>query len=100
MIALINSPFLVNWSYELTLSIFPIKVRAKMKAALLFEARDALLFESLHRVAELPCEASLQLLAHLQPPVLREASVCLLLLLLLLDEVRVRVRVRVRVILS
>ena len=75
-------------------------VRAKMKAALLFEARDALLFESLHRVAELPCEASLQLLAHLQPPVLREASVCLLLLLLLLDEVRLRVRVRVRVILS
>ena len=43
MIALINSPFLVHSSYELTLSIFPIKVRAKMKAALLFEARDALL---------------------------------------------------------
>ena len=39
MIALINSPFLINSSYELTLSIFPTKVRAKMKAALLFEAR-------------------------------------------------------------
>ena len=68
MIALINSPFLINSSYELTLSIFPTKVRAKMKAALLFEARDALLFEALHRVAELPCAASLQLLAHPNQP--------------------------------
>jgi hypothetical protein len=45
-------------------------------------------------VTDLPCDASLQLLAHLQPPVLRDASVCLLLLLLLLDEATpVRLRV-------
>ena len=67
MIALINSPFLINSSYELTLSIFPTKVRAKMKAALLFEARDALLFESLHRVAELPCAADPKPKPHPHP---------------------------------
>ena len=41
----------------------------------MFDTRDALLFESLHRVAALPCDAALRLLAHLQPPVLRDASV-------------------------
>ena len=35
---------------------------------LTLKARDALLFESLHRVAELPCAASLQLLAHPNQP--------------------------------
>ena len=46
-----------------------------MKASYMFDTRDALLFESLHRVAALPCDAALRLLAHLQPPVLRDASV-------------------------
>ena len=51
-------------------------VRAKMKASYIFDTRDALLSEALHRVADLPCEAALELLGQLQPPVLREAWVC------------------------
>ena len=67
----------------LLLTIFTI---LPFQAHGMFETRDSLLHESLHAVGELPCEAALQLLTHLQPPLLREPSVCVLLLRLLLDE--------------
>ena len=54
-------------SLTLTLAL-ALALSLTLALTLTLKARDALLFESLHRVAELPCAASLQLLAHPNQP--------------------------------